>query len=114
SGCGCWIGTRSRVAAQEPPRMKTVLIVDDEPDIAESLAELFADTYEVVLARDGAEAFRIISAGGIDAVLLDLMMPVMSGETLLAELRKAGIRLPVLLASAAKDLPQRCQQSGAD
>ena len=93
--------------------MKRVLVVDDERDIAESLAELLASAYQVSVAFDGAEALRLLRADTVDAVVLDLMMPVMSGEALMEELRGHGIRVPVIFASAATDLPQRCERSGA-
>lgn len=93
--------------------MKRVLVVDDERDIAESLADLLASAYQVSVAFDGAEALRLLRAGSVDAVVLDLMMPVMSGEALMAELQRQDIRVPVIFASAANDLPQRYEQSGA-
>lgn len=93
--------------------MKRILVVDDERDIAEGLAELLASAYQVSVAFDGAEALRLLRAGSVDAVVLDLMMPVMSGEALMAELQSQGIRVPVIFASAAKDLQERCKQSGA-
>src|SRR5690606_29969318 len=93
--------------------MKSILIVDDECDIADSLAELLSDTYNTSVAYDGADALRLIRTGNLDAVVLDLMMPKMSGEALLGELRQAGVRIPVLMVSAAKDVRERALRSGA-
>jgi CheY-like chemotaxis protein len=93
--------------------MKRLLVVDDEPDVAEVLGELLIPTYAVTLAHDGAEALRILEAGGIDAVVLDLMMPVMSGEALMGELRARKIAVPVIFASAADDLAERASRSRA-
>lgn len=94
--------------------MKRVLIVDDERDVTEALAELLEPTYAVSMAFNGAEALAILEAGGIDAVVLDLMMPVMNGETLVAELQARGMRVPVIFASASHDLPHRARRSKVD
>ena len=92
--------------------MKRVLIVDDDRDITEALGELLEDKYDVKLAFDGSEALQILLAGGVDAMVLDLMMPT-SGETLMAELKARGIEIPVIFTSSAMNLEERAQQSGA-
>lgn len=92
--------------------MKRVLIVDDDADIRDSLAMLLADRYRVVTAADGREALAVVQDGGADVVLLDLMMPVMSGEELVRELRRRGCAVPVALISAARDLPGIARQLG--
>lgn len=92
--------------------MKRVLVVDDDADIRDSLAMLLADRYRVVTAADGREALAVLQDGGADVVLLDLMMPVMSGEDLVRELRRRGCGLPVALISAARDLPGVARRLG--
>jgi DNA-binding response OmpR family regulator len=60
--------------------MASVLIVDDENDIREAVAEVLADEgYQVLGACDGAEALRKLRESHPDVVLLDLMMPGMNG-----------------------------------
>jgi DNA-binding response OmpR family regulator len=60
--------------------MVSVLVVDDEHDIREAVAEVLADEgYVVHGASDGAEALRTARAVRPDIVLLDLMMPGMNG-----------------------------------
>lgn len=60
--------------------MASVLVVDDESDIREAVAEVLADEgYEVLGARDGAEALQKLREHHPDLVLLDLMMPRMNG-----------------------------------
>ena len=56
-----------------------ILIVDDEPDIGESLSEVLADDYDVVAVDSGGEALRRLTGPVFDAILCDLMMPVMTG-----------------------------------
>src|SRR4051794_10950507 len=92
--------------------MKRLLIVDDDPDILTSLAMVLEETYEVTLAENGQEALDLALLGAFDAVVLDLMMPVLDGEGFLRELRTRGPVPPVILASAANDLAERARQLG--
>ena len=85
----------------------TILIVDDEPAIAQILATLMNDEgFAARTARDGQEALALLAQGGVDLMLSDVMMPRMDGRALLAELRRRGDRTPVVLMSAvrARDL----------
>jgi PAS domain S-box-containing protein len=77
-----------------------ILVVDDEA-VVRSMAKRGLERYgyEVELAESGPEAVEAVRAGGVDAVLLDLSMPGMSGQETLVELRKLNARLPVLLSS---------------
>lgn len=83
--------------------MVSVLVVDDERDIREAVAELLAEEgYQVLDAGDGAEALRKARAFHPNVVLLDLMMPGMSGWEFCAE-RKRDPELehiPVIVLSA--------------
>jgi len=81
-----------------------ILVVDDDVDILEALACVLGDNHEVSTARNGAEALRQLSAQTFDAIVLDLMMPVMDGETLIERMRELGVVVPVVLASASADL----------
>ncbi len=87
--------------------MKRLLVVDDDPDIRLGLRALFEDRYDVVVARDGGEALRLIEDDGIDVMVLDLMMPAMDGPGLLAALDVRGIRIPAVVVSAFGDVRQR-------
>lgn len=93
--------------------MKCILLVDDDQDIREALAELFEDSYRVLVAPHGLAALDILSRESVDAVVLDLMMPLMDGETLLRELRERGQKVPVVLLSASRDLSRRAVALGA-
>lgn len=68
----------------------TVLVVDDEPPLVEVYARWLEDDYEVRTAGSGSEALERIDAD-VDVVLLDRLMPGMTGDEVLAELRE---RLP--------------------
>src|SRR5262245_12856652 len=75
-----------------------------------SIAMVLEGAYEVRVAENGQEALEIIMRESVDAVVLDLMMPVLDGEGFLRGLRAAGRVIPVLLASAANNLCDRARQ----
>ncbi len=82
---------------------RSVLVVDDDEDVRDSVALILRDEgYQVETAGNGKEALdmleRIPPPG---AVLLDLMMPVMNGWSTLEALRKRGPVPPVVIVSAA-------------
>jgi DNA-binding NtrC family response regulator len=80
---------------------QTILIVDDEPNIRSSLGTAFRlEGYRVETAADGPSALRAVDAGGVDLVVLDLQMPGMDGMEVLQELRRRGLRLPVMILTA--------------
>jgi two-component system response regulator CpxR len=102
------LGTVSREAvgraeaAARPPR---VLVVDDDRFIRESLDDLLSEEgYEVELADNGVAALAAIRDGHPDLVLLDLMMPVLSGWEVLEQLDEerggSGGGVPVIVISA--------------
>lgn len=78
-----------------------VLVVDDEPGVRRALERgLRAEGMSVVTAADGPNALRAALTGSFDAVLLDIMLPGLSGYRVLERLRAAGVSTPVLLVSA--------------
>ena len=83
--------------------MPSVLVVDDDQDIRESLVEILTEEgYEVSSACNGAEALEQIDRATPDVMLLDLMMPVVNGWEVLETLRLRGThpKLPVVILSA--------------
>lgn len=85
--------------------MQKVLVTDDD----ESLRRLISLTlsragYSVDTAANGCESLKKIDADGFDALLLDLMMPVMSGFEVLDELRKRDKELCVIVISAVPEM----------
>ena len=87
-----------------PPR---ILIVDDEPFNVDYLEQELADFgYELLTAANGEEALEKIRTGDPDLVLLDIMMPIMDGFTVLGQAKAdAAIRnIPIIIISANNDL----------
>src|SRR4051812_4531389 len=80
---------------------RKVLIVEDDPAIREALREaISADGNETVCAPDGGQAVRIFSDGKHDLVLLDLMMPVMSGYDVCRKIREKNKTVPIIMLTA--------------
>ncbi len=67
---------------------------------------------DVMTAKDGAEALEVILRDPPDAIVLDLMMPVMSGEELIVEMKRRGLAIPVIVASASRNAEARCEELG--
>jgi CheY-like chemotaxis protein len=73
-----------------------VLVVDDDPDLRESIAEILRlRGYRVRTCSNGKEALAAVEAAAPALLLLDLMMPVIDGWTVLARLRAAATLLPL-------------------
>ena len=82
---------------------KTILVVDDEPNVRHYLMTVLRDAgFNVVTASDGVEALEMIKRSVPDFISLDLIMPKKSGHKLLHELRrnKQWSRIPVLIVTA--------------
>ena len=95
--------------------LRPVLVVEDDVDILSSLAELLRDDgYDVVTAANGYQALAQVRAHDPELILLDLMMPQMDGWRFMKELRArySSFRAPVVLLSAAPDLPREAEQLG--
>jgi len=78
-----------------------VLVVDDEPGIRTALVRgLGAEGMEVEAVGDGHSALAAAVTGGFDVIVLDIILPGLSGYRVLERLRAAGVDTPVLLLSA--------------
>jgi DNA-binding NtrC family response regulator len=78
-----------------------VLVVDDEETIRTYLAEFLSSSgYQVRTASAGAQALEMLANGSFDAVLLDVMMPELSGLDVLKRYRESGGTAPVVVLSA--------------
>lgn len=93
--------------------MKRVLVVDDDIDILEALGAILEVRYKVVLARNGDIALKHVLEAPFDAVLLDLMMPVLDGTAFMQELQARHIEVPVIIASAGTNLQAKVRELGA-
>ena len=81
--------------------MYKILIVEDEPDMRLGLKDnLEFDGYEVDSAENGKDGYEKIIKNNYDLVLMDVMMPEMSGFEVCKQIRKEGINVPVILLTA--------------
>jgi DNA-binding response OmpR family regulator len=81
--------------------MARILVVEDEPGIALALEDdLKLEGYEVELARDGETAARRAQEQPFDLIILDVMLPHKDGFEVCRELRRAGLRMPVIMLTA--------------
>ncbi len=81
--------------------MSRILIVEDEPAIALGLEDdLKMEGYDVEVANDGIAGARRALNGCFDLVLLDVMLPGKDGFEVCRELRRAGMKLPILILTA--------------
>ena len=104
-------------ARQRGTRMTRILVVEDERDLALGIrANLEVEGYEVVVAHSGEEALDQLRTSEVQLVLLDLMLPGISGYDVLAELRKQDSSLPVLILSARGEEVDKVRgfRTGAD
>jgi len=78
-----------------------VLVVEDEPGMRKAVHRgLRAEGMEVMTAPDGVSGLHLARTGSFDVILLDIMLPGLSGYRVLEQLREQGVRTPVLLVSA--------------
>lgn len=80
--------------------MTRILLVEDQESLSEPLALLLErDGYETVIADDGQKALVEFAKGGFDLILLDLMLPVISGIDVCREVRKSS-NIPIIMLTA--------------
>ena len=79
----------------------SVLVVEDEPKIRDGLRDFleFHD-FDVAVAEDGLAAERLAAQRTYDLILLDLMLPKISGEQLCTKWRQSGLTTPILMLTA--------------
>ena len=94
-----------------------IMVVDDEDAIREVIADILRDAgYAVVTARHGADALHVLDhddsdGGGIQAILLDMRMPVMDGWKFARAYRqRPGPHAPLIVMTAAQHAEQWCQE----
>ncbi|MFT3924429.1 MAG: response regulator [Myxococcales bacterium] len=101
---------------RDAPRVPTILLADDDPSVVEALREdLESMHYGIRVAYSGRECLAELGAGGIDLVLLDLMMPEVSGFQVLQSLSASTPlrNLPVVVLSARGNDAARALKAGA-
>ncbi|MBI4474602.1 MAG: response regulator transcription factor [Acidobacteria bacterium] len=78
-----------------------VLIIEDEPDMLSGLRDNFEfEGYEVVTAKDGRQALDVAAASKPDLIILDVMLPKMSGIDVCRQLRSKGAAMPIIMLTA--------------
>src|SRR5215831_16874598 len=78
-----------------------VLIVEDEPDMLSGLRDnLEFEGYEVVAAKDGVTALEVAAASNPDLIILDVMLPRLSGLDVCRRLRAKGAAMPIIMLTA--------------
>jgi DNA-binding response OmpR family regulator len=81
--------------------MKTILMVEDDTHELTVLSDILnSEGYAVVVARDGAEALRILADQPIDLIITDRSMPGMGGLDLLKALQEKKSTIPAIMVSA--------------
>ncbi len=82
-----------------------ILVVDDDADIRSLLVSVLSDEgYVAQSAPNGREALAILESWKADAIVLDLMMPVMDGWTFVERLPERDRDIPIVILSAATEL----------
>ena len=85
-----------------------ILIIEDESKLAHALQEgLQEEGYNAAVALSGEEALRQLERAVPDLVLLDVMLPKRNGLSVLREMRRDGIHIPVLLLTALDTVQDR-------
>lgn len=94
--------------------IRTVLLVDNSPFVAEALAlrlGLFLKDCRILTAADGMAAVEILKSNAVDFIMTDLQMPVMDGYELIAYCKKNHPRIP-LYAMTGEDTPDAARRLG--
>jgi len=103
-------GTELRESAQPHGN---VLVVDDDPQILESLTEFLQHSgWQVATASSGEEALEKMQQHTLDAVLLDVNLPGMSGFEVLEQSQKAGVIAPIFMISTSTSDENRLRAFG--
>lgn len=93
------IGDLLDVLEQVKPR-GMVLVADDDPEFAASIAPILIDHgYRVKIVTSGREALEKAATDGIDCLILDLKMPVLSGLEVYIKLKESGRTLPTIFVT---------------
>ncbi len=84
--------------------MKTLLIIDDQIELAESLKDILEGTFEsIICLHDGKQALDYIKLSKPQMIMSDVQMPKLNGIELITNLKALGIEIPVILMTAGGD-----------
>jgi two-component system, OmpR family, alkaline phosphatase synthesis response regulator PhoP len=97
--------------------MNSIVVIEDDPAILRGLADtLRSECYEVVTSANGEDGYRLVQERQPDLVILDLLLPGMSGYEVCRRIRRHGLMTPVLMLSAESQEGSRIRgfEAGAD
>ncbi len=103
--------------ALDPPTLGTILVIEDDPRIVTTLHRLFTmERYEVKRANNATRGMELFSSAQPDAVILDLMLPDISGREICKLLKQSAPHVPVIILSAISDVADKVLmlEAGAD
>ena len=99
-------------------QQETLLIIDDEPSIRESLTILFeGEGYRVFTAEDGHEGLDLFFRESVDVIITDLRMPIMDGHEVMRTIHESDPDMPMIVISGAgekQDVIQSLQMGAKD
>ena len=94
-----------------------ILLAEDENDLREVIVDyLEYQKYNVVAVENGSKAVEKLASDAFDAVVMDIMMPVMDGVTAMKKIREAGCTIPAIFLTAKSEISDRVEglDAGAD
>jgi DNA-binding response OmpR family regulator len=105
-------------ASTQPASGKRILLVDDDPEIIDSMrAVLESRGYQILVARDGNQGLAMAEGDGPDLVVLDMMMPKRSGFLVLEKLRRSSpnpVRVIMITANEGSRHKAYAEMLGVD
>jgi len=99
------------------PRQSRVLVVEDDGAVRRAVERaLLFERYDVLTAHDGAEALSVVLNEDVDAIVLDVMMPIVDGLEACRRIRARGDTTPILILTARTEVSDRVAglDAGAD
>ena len=108
---------RAAVSLAPPPVRGRLLVVDDDPDVRDSLERALRHAgYAVTTAVHGADALDSVARSPVDLIVLDVLMPMVDGFDACRRLRERGDATPVLVLTARDAIDDRVTglEVGAD
>jgi DNA-binding response OmpR family regulator len=110
-------GPTSRVMKEVPQVSARILVVEDQPDVAQLIeVVLKGEGHTVAIAPDGAQGLMLSRDWDPDLILMDIMLPGVDGGTLISRLRedKETADVPIIAMSASRTLRDRSEELQAD
>jgi CheY-like chemotaxis protein len=108
-------GTLARPRAGGDGHENTVLVVDDDTSILDTVSSILSgEGYDVVSASTGAEALAAVARKHPLLILLDMRMPIMDGWAVARALREQGISVPIVVMTAAESAKRWADEVGAE